>query len=143
MAGLLALLFLVVPLVELYLIIQVGQTIGAGETIAVLLVVSIVGGWLMKREGLGIVRRIQGMVAAGQVPGRELVDAFLILLGGALMLTPGFLTDALGLSLLLPPVRAVVRRAAGRRFTVMAVGAAAGGPARRRGPGDGGGVIDV
>jgi UPF0716 protein FxsA len=142
-AGLFALLFLVVPLVELFLILQVGQALGAGPTIALLLVMSVAGGWLMKREGLGLLRRIQAMVQRGEVPGRELVDAFLVLLGGALMLTPGFLTDVVGLSLLLPPVRAVVRRAAAARLTVMAVGQVSGRPGRQPPRSGGDGVIDV
>lgn len=141
MAALLALLFLVVPLVELAIIIQVGSAIGTLDTVALLLLVSVAGGWLMKREGLGVVRRVQHQVQAGQVPGTALVDGFLVLLGGALMLTPGFLTDALGLSLLLPPVRALVRRVAAGRIRVMALD-----NRRRGGPGDqdpGAGAIDV
>jgi UPF0716 protein FxsA len=127
-----ALLFLVVPLVELYVIIQVGQAIGPLNTIGILLLDSILGGWLMKREGFGVFRRIQDKLAIGQVPGTELVDGFLILFGGALMLTPGFVTDALGMLLLLPPIRAVVRGVLARRFKVVAL--------RRGGFGD---VIDV
>jgi UPF0716 protein FxsA len=118
--GVFALLFLVVPLVELYIIIQVGQAIGALNTIGVLLLDSIVGAWLMKREGLGVFRRIQEQLNRGIVPGVAIVDGFLVLFGGALMLTPGFLTDLLGISLLLPPVRAVLRRVLARRFTIVA-----------------------
>lgn len=114
--ALLALAFLVVPLVELALIIRIGAAIGVLNTIGLLVLSSIVGGWLMKREGLGVVRRIQLAMAEGRVPGQELVDAFLILLGGALMLAPGFLTDLAGIALLLPPVRVVVRRTLRRRF---------------------------
>lgn len=144
MAGLLALLFLVVPLVELFVILQVGQAVGAVPTIGLLLVMSVAGGWLMKREGLGIARRIQRTVDAGQVPGRELVDAFLILFGGALMLTPGFLTDVLGLALLLPPVRAVVRRVAAARLASIAVTRTTlGGSPGPGGPRRSDGVIDV
>ncbi len=122
MAAVLVLVFLVVPLLELYVLIQVGQAIGALETIAVLILMGVVGGWLMKREGLGAVRRIQAQVQRGQVPGRELVDGFLILFGGALMLTPGFLTDVLGLSLLVPPLRAAVRRTLARQLQARVVG---------------------
>ena len=118
--ALLALLFLVVPIVELAVIIQVGQAAGVWNTIGLLVLMSLVGGWLMKREGLGVLRRVQRSVEQGRVPGTELVDGLLILVGGALMLTPGFLTDVLGLSLLLPPVRAVVRRVAARRLTIAA-----------------------
>lgn len=120
-ASILAVLFLVVPLIELYVIIQVGQAIGALNTIGVLVLASIVGAWLMTREGLGVMRRIQQQLHAGRAPGREVVDAFLILFGGALMLTPGFITDLLGVALLLPPVRAVVRAAVARRLRTIAV----------------------
>ncbi len=109
MAWLLAVVFLVVPIVELAVILQVGQAIGALETVALLIVVSVVGGWLVKREGLGVVRRISTATSAGRVPGRELADGALILLAGALLITPGFLSDLLGIALLLPPVRAAVR----------------------------------
>lgn len=127
MAVVLVLVFLVVPLAELYLIIQVGEAIGAFNTIAVVILMAAAGGWLMKREGLGILRRIRAQVQRGQVPGRELVDGFLILFGGALMLTPGFLTDLVGLSLLVPPLRAVVRAALARRLQHRVVGPGRGG----------------
>lgn len=116
----LAVVFLVVPLVELFVLLQVGSVIGVWNTIGLLILMSVLGGWLMKREGLGVVRRIQRAVEAGTVPGRELFDAFLILLGGALMLTPGFVTDVVGMALLVPPVRSVVRRLAARRVTLLA-----------------------
>ncbi|MEW6472979.1 MAG: FxsA family protein [Actinomycetota bacterium] len=112
----LAVLFIAVPLAELYVIIQVGQAIGALDTLALLILISIVGAWLAKREGLGVLRRIQRSLEAGRVPGAELVDGFLILLAGALMLTPGFLTDTLAILLLLPPVRVFVRRQLRRAF---------------------------
>jgi UPF0716 protein FxsA len=119
--ALLAVLFLVIPLCELYVIIQVGHAIGALNTVGILLLDSLVGSWLMKREGLAVFRRLQAKLQSGQIPGRDLVDAFLILFGGALMLAPGFLTDVVGIALLLPPVRAVVRRVLARRFKTMAV----------------------
>jgi UPF0716 protein FxsA len=106
----LVLLFLVVPAIEIYVLIQVGQEIGALSTIALLVVISLVGAWLAKREGLGVWLRMQQQVADGRLPGTELLDAFLILLAAALLLTPGFLTDVLALALLLPPSRALVRR---------------------------------
>ena len=120
--AVLALLFLVVPLLELFVIIQVGQAIGALNTIAVLVVMSVVGGWLMKREGMATLRRFQRKLSEGRLPENELIDGFLILFGGALMLTPGFLSDVLGTALLLPPVRAairpVIRRQVGKRVTI-------------------------
>jgi UPF0716 protein FxsA len=115
-ALVLALLFVVVPVLELAVIIQVGSAIGVFNTIGLLLLSGLLGGWLMKREGLGVVRRMQRTAGEGRVPGTELVDAFLILFGGALMLAPGFLTDLFGVALMLPPVRAVVRATLRRRF---------------------------
>lgn len=112
----LALLFLVVPIIELYVIIQVAQAIGVFNTLGLLILDSIVGGWLMKREGLGVLRRLQAKLASGELPSTELIDGFLVLFGGALMLAPGFLTDLLGMALLLPPVRAVIRRLLAHRF---------------------------
>lgn len=118
--------FLVVPLVELYVLLQVGSAIGALNTVALVVLVGVAGAWLVKREGLGVVRRVRSQVGAGQVPGRELVDAFLILFGGALMLTPGFVTDVLGLALLTPPVRAAARRALAHRLRVHVLGRGGG-----------------
>ena len=123
MPLLLILLFLGVPLVELYVLIQVGQEIGALWTIVLLVLVSVIGAWLAKREGFGVWLRMQDQVAAGRMPGIELVDAFLILLAGALLLTPGFVTDLLAIVLLIPPGRALVRRGL-RRTLVNRVGAA-------------------
>ena len=120
--GLLALAFLIVPLLELAVIIKIGAAIGVLNTIGLLILSSIVGGWLMKREGLSVVRRMQASVAGGRVPGKEMVDAFLILFGGALMLAPGFLTDIAGMLLLLPPVRAGVRAVLRRKFAARVTG---------------------
>ncbi|MEA2901850.1 MAG: protein FxsA [Actinomycetota bacterium] len=118
--ALLALLFIVLPIIELAVIIQVGQAIGVFNTIAALLVVSFVGAWLVKREGLSVWRRFQQQVQMGVVPGREIGDGVLIMLAGALLISPGFVTDIVGIFLLLPPVRAAVRSAAlyrvGRKF---------------------------
>jgi UPF0716 protein FxsA len=109
MVGVLVVLFIVVPLAELYVIIQVGQAVGALNTIALLIVVSAVGAWLAKREGISVWRRFQRQVQSGGVPGKEIADGVMILFAGALLMSPGFLTDLLGIALLLPPVRAAVR----------------------------------
>lgn len=109
MVGVLLLLFLLIPMAELLVIIQVGQAVGALNTVALLVLVSAVGAWLVKREGIGVWRRFRRQVEAGVVPGREIADGVMILFAGALLLTPGFLTDILGVALLLPPVRAAVR----------------------------------
>jgi UPF0716 protein FxsA len=115
MVGVLVVLFVLVPLAELYVIIQVGQAFGALNTIALLILISMVGAWLMKREGINVWRRFQRQVETGHVPGRELADGVMILSAGALLMAPGFLTDAVGILLLLPPVRAGVRSLVMRR----------------------------
>ncbi|MGI9032929.1 MAG: FxsA family protein [Acidimicrobiales bacterium] len=120
MVPLLFVLFLVVPVVELAVIIQVGHIIGVWDTLGLLLALSLGGAWLVKREGIGVVRRFRRQLEAGTIPGKELADGVLILLAGALLLTPGFVTDALGLLFLLPPVRAVLRAGAMRRLAIRA-----------------------
>ncbi len=133
MIGLLALLFLVVPVAELYVIVQVTHSFGVLETIGALIAISIVGAWLAKLAGLGVLNRLQQTVRQGRVPSAELVDGALVLFAGALMITPGFLSDALAILLLLPPSRAVVRgvllrriRAGGGLLTVMTSGPTSG-----------------
>jgi UPF0716 protein FxsA len=125
MVGVLVLLFLVVPLAELYVIIQVGQAFGALNTIALLILISATGAWLVKREGVNVWRRFQRQIESGAVPGKEMADGVMILFAGALLLSPGFLTDVLGIALLLPPVRAVLRgvlmRQAARRAGIVRV----------------------
>ena len=112
MVVVLAVVFLVVPILELAVIIQVGQSLGVLPTIGLLLLVSALGAWLVKREGIGVWRRFNTQVRSGAVPTREIADGVMILFAGALLLTPGFLSDVLGLLLLMPPVRAALRGAA-------------------------------
>lgn len=116
MLGLLGLLFLVVPILELYVIVQVAQGFGVLPTVAGVIVVSTVGAWLCKRQGAGLFRKVQQQLNEGQLPTATVVDGFLVLFAGALLLTPGFLTDLVGLGLLLPPIRAVVRTLLLARF---------------------------
>ena len=113
---LLVLLFIVVPIVELYVIIQVGEAIGVWATLALLIVDSIVGSMLMRAQGRVAWQRFQLALAEGRPPAREVLDGTLVIFGGAFLLTPGFVTDILGLVLLLPPTRALVRRAIVARF---------------------------
>lgn len=115
MFGIIALAFVIVPIVELWVIIEVAGAIGTLQTIALLIVVSLLGAWLVRFEGVGVWRRLQQTVAAGRMPGNELMDGALILFGGALLLTPGFVTDATGLLLLFPPSRTAVRSLLARR----------------------------
>jgi UPF0716 protein FxsA len=119
-------IFVVAPLVELYVIVQVAQEIGVLETIAALIVISAIGAWLVKTAGVSVLVRIQRQLAAGRMPTNELVDGGLLLFAGALMLAPGFLSDILGILLILPPTRAVVRRLVLRSYRArMAQGGAA------------------
>ncbi len=114
--GIILLLFLAVPIIEIYLVIQVGASIGILPTVALLILISIAGAWLLRHQGLNVLARIQSKLARGEMPGKELVDGLLIAFAGALMLTPGFLTDAFGIFLMLPPTRAIVRVALMHRF---------------------------
>ena len=125
-------LFIVVPIAELYLIIQVGQEIGVLPTLLVLVADSILGSLLMRSQGRAAWRRFNEATGAGRVPAREVFDGALIIFGGALLLTPGFLTDLLGLLLLLPPTRAVVRRLLVRHFGARMVASAATAAAGQR-----------
>lgn len=102
--------FAVVPVLELYVLIKVGKLIGAWETVAILLAVSFAGAWLVRHQGFAILSRIQGELAAGRLPAAELLDGFLVLVGGVLLLTPGFLTDLLGLAFLVPAGRFVLKQ---------------------------------
>jgi UPF0716 protein FxsA len=107
---LLILLFIVLPIAELYVIIQVGEAIGVLPTLALLLVDGFLGAALARSQGRAAWRRFNEAMAAGRVPGKEVFDGAAIIFGGALLLSPGFITDILGLTLLLPPTRAVIRR---------------------------------
>jgi UPF0716 protein FxsA len=107
---LLILLFIVIPIAELYVILKVGDLIGILPTIALLVADSLLGAWLLKSQGRTVWRRFQETMQAGRVPHRELFDGVLVIFGGAFLITPGFLTDIVGVLLLLPPTRALVRR---------------------------------
>jgi UPF0716 protein FxsA len=137
--ALLVVLFIAVPIVELYVIIQVGQLIGVWPTLALLLADALLGSLLLRHQGRGAWRRFNIALAERRFPGREVLDGLLIVIGGTLLLAPGFLTDIVGLVLLIPPTRAIVRRLLraylGHRFVVVGVGSAqpgpGAGPARR------------
>lgn len=108
--GVLVVLFVIVPLIEIYLLIQVGQVIGAWWTILLLIADSILGGYLIKREGGRAWQSLRVALESGRMPARELADGALILVGGTLLLTPGFLTDFVGFFFILPLTRPVARR---------------------------------
>ncbi|MGI9019581.1 MAG: FxsA family protein [Solirubrobacterales bacterium] len=131
--------FVLVPIAELYVIIQVGGAIGVLPTVALLVADSFLGAALLRSQGRAAWARFNEALARNKVPAREVFDGAMIILGGALLLTPGFITDILGLCLLLPPTRAVIRRGltalAGRRTGLRWV---VSGPGARRAAGDAG-----
>jgi UPF0716 protein FxsA len=137
----LALLFILVPLAELALLVWLGQLLGLWPTLGVVAATGVVGAALARSQGLRAVRRIQGEMAAGRVPGAALLDGAAILVGGAFLLTPGILTDIAGFLLLLPPtrrwLRGRLRRALERRVEtgdvqVFMTGSGMGGPWARQ-----------
>jgi UPF0716 protein FxsA len=117
MGLLLVLVFIVVPIAELFVIIQVGEWIGVVPTLLLLLLDAVLGSWLLKHEGRSAWRRFNQALAERRLPAKEVADGFLVILGGALLIAPGFITDVFGILFLLPPTRAVARRVL-RRFTV-------------------------
>jgi UPF0716 protein FxsA len=126
MPLLLLLLFIGVPLLELYVIITVGEAIGIIPTILLLLADSMLGAALMRSQGRAAWRRFNLAIAEGRIPGREVLDGALVIFGGALLLTPGFVSDIFGLFFLLPPTRAIARRVVvgsfGKRVTLFMPG---------------------
>jgi UPF0716 protein FxsA len=124
---LLLLVFIAVPIAEIYVIIQVGQAIGALPTIAILIADSVLGSWLLRSQGRAAWRRFNQAVAERRAPTREVLDGVLIVFGGALLITPGFISDVFGVVLLLPPTRAVIRALIARNFTSRVVVGMAGG----------------
>src|SRR3954452_15603626 len=127
MPLLLIVLFIVVPIAELYVIIQVGQLIGVVPTLLLLLADALLGSLLLRHQGRGAWQRFNRAIAERRFPGKEVADGLLIAIGGTLLLAPGFITDIVGIVFLVPPTRAIVRRllkgVVGKRFVVM------GGPA--------------
>ena len=117
-----ALTLIVLAIAELWVMVEVAGAIGILQTVGLLILIAFVGFWLVKRQGLAVLRRLQTTLDEGRLPHREVVDGFLVLLAGILLIPPGFITDAIGLMLLLPPVRAVVRgmlmRSFGRRTSL-------------------------
>ena len=155
----LAVAFVVVPLVEIWAILQVGRLVGPWWTIALLVLDSLVGAWLIRREGGRAWRALREALQGGRMPAREIADGALILVGGTLMLSPGFVLDLAGILLILPFTRPVARRMLtsvverrlvvgpglggplGPRFGPRFGGPTGPGDDRRPGPGPGGPVV--
>lgn len=110
-------MLIVVPLVELAVLVQVASAIGVWNAIGLLLLISLGGAWIVKHQGMTVWRRAQLQITAGRVPTKEMADGVLLLLAGVLLLVPGFVTSAVGILLLLPPVRALVRGGLVKRWS--------------------------
>lgn len=110
MCGVLALLFIVVPALEILVIIEVGGLLGALPTLGIIIATGIAGAALARHQGFAAMRQLQGSMMEGHEMGASMASAALVLVAGVMMLTPGFLTDATGILLLIPPIRAVVAR---------------------------------
>src|SRR5215218_11138401 len=122
MALLLVLIFIVLPVAEIYVIIKVGEAIGVWPTVGLLILDGFLGAALLRSQGRAAWRRFNDALAAGKVPAREVFDGAMVIFGGAFLITPGFITDFIGLLLLIPPTRAIIRRGVvqrlGRRVAV-------------------------
>ena len=123
----LVLLFIVVPIAEIYVIVKVGEAIGILPTLAILIADALLGSLLLRHQGRSAWRRFNAAIAEGRFPGREAADGVMIAVGGTLLLTPGFITDVAGLLLLLPPTRALIRAGLFRYLRRRAVVVGAGG----------------
>lgn len=121
------LLFVLVPIAEIALFIQVGGFLGLWTTLAIVVATAALGTFLLRQQGLRTLMQARGRLGAGQLPASELVEGLIIVVGGALLLTPGFLTDSLGFCCLLPPTRRWLARALSERLSVAALGGDARG----------------
>ncbi|MEM1230911.1 MAG: FxsA family protein, partial [Pseudomonadota bacterium] len=135
----LLLFFIVVPIVEMYLLLTVGGIIGVLPTIALVVLTAVIGVTLLRQQGLATLQRAQARMAQGGVPAAEMADGLLLAVAGPLLVTPGFATDAMGFALLTPPVRRWLGRTVVARMFIVgpAGGPAAGGGGGMRGPGPG------
>ena len=140
MPALLVAALVIVPIVEIWVLLQVGQLLGVLQTVVLLVAMSLLGAYLLRREGSRTWRAFRTALGSGRLPAAEVADGALVIFGGALLLTPGFATDAFGLLCVLPPTRAVLRRLltrqVARRLTVGTVFGGVRGPSSRRRPGD-------
>lgn len=134
--------FVAVPLIELVVILQVGQVIGTWPTVVLLVADSVFGAWLLKREGRKAWQQFRAALDQMRWPGDEVAQGALVIVGGTLLLTPGFVTDIAGFLLLLAPTRRILARQVRRRFRLLDAGAGPGGRAGRRATA-GGAVLDV
>ena len=116
MFGKLLLLFILIPVAELYLFMTLGKELGIANTLLIIVITAILGASLTKSQGRQAMAKLQQATSQGRMPAREAVEGIMILIAGAVLITPGFLTDAIGFLLLVPPVRALLARSLGQRI---------------------------
>lgn len=114
--AILSAVFIVVPMIDVVVLVSIGRHIGFWQTITIVIVSGLAGGWLMKTQGLAVWRQMQRQWGEGEMPADAMMDAVIILIAGGMLTAPGFITDILGLILMLPPVRAPIRRYMKRKF---------------------------
>ena len=127
-------LFLIVPIIEIYLLIQVGGVIGAIPTVFLVVFTAVLGALLLRQQGFATLKRVQESMARGELPALQLLEGVFLLFGGALLLTPGFFTDAIGFVCLLPPLRQGLIRWVMRRGVFNVSGVAGAGHQQHQGP---------
>lgn len=133
--GFWLLVFFLTPIVEMYLLIRVGGYIGAWPTIGLVMLTAVIGVALLRVQGLATLTRGMGRLESGELPAREMAEGILLAVAGALLITPGFVTDAAGFLLLFPPTRAAIAQRMLQRVVVTGVGPAPGARSGRGGPG--------
>jgi len=131
------------PIVEIALFIKVGQTIGLLPTLALIISAAVLGGALLRWQGLSVLMQLRGNVAAGKLPGQTIADTALIGVAAVLLVLPGFLSDVVGLSLLMPPVRRWIYKTLAANFTVVSTGGFQSQPRPQDSRVNGPGVIDL
>ena len=120
------LLFIAMPIIEIFVLIQVGSAIGALATIAIVIFTAILGTWMLRSQGLSTLNRARNRLAGGEIPAFQLLEGVALAVGGALLLTPGFVTDAIGFACLLPPTRHLLVNAISKRVTIAGMATGAG-----------------
>lgn len=134
MFRILLLLFLTIPLIEIYLLIQVGSVIGALPTVAIVILTAIIGAYLLRVQGISTIQRVQETMARGEIPAIEMLEGLVLIITGALLLTPGFFTDTIGFLLLIPAVRRKLIVGLLKHMTIITPGGPRGPGGPHRGP---------
>ncbi len=132
-----------IPLTELYVLIKVGRAIGAGTTIGLVILTAVLGAWLLRLQGLVTLARVRAALEAGELPAIELVEGLILLITAVLLLTPGFITDAIGFLVLLPGVRRALAKGLAAQLVVRSIQPGGRGPWRPGAPGERSGAHDT